>query len=109
MKRRLFKEGLKIPYYELEGKYVYAGYPGHTSKEADNFIFKDTLLFTRFSRGRSSVKAEYVSSVTGNEYEMFLSDFEDVLLNNEQSPKSITGEFCFRKAGANFGVVMLED
>ena len=44
-----------------------------------NFEFEDTLVFKRFSRGRSSVKAHFESLSTGKKYEMFISDLEDVI------------------------------
>jgi len=110
MERRLFKPDLKIPYSEGEGYIKYEGYAfNYPELELNDFIFKDELNFEYFSRGRSSVKAHFQSKITGNLFEMFIRDVEEILLNTDQNLKELKGEFCFRKAGANFGVVLLDE
>lgn len=116
MKRDLFKEDLEIPVEEDQktGGLKYLGYYGYTySTMRKNFCFKDSIKFTKFSKGRSSVKAHFISLNTSNKYEMFLSDFESMLKNEIKDVNMINGiitaEFCFRKAGANYGLTILED
>lgn len=121
MKRILYKDTLQIPYYKvteegygnnkviLSSPYTqYMGYPEHLGTNCPNFIIKDILGFTHFSRGRSSVKAHFKSHINGNKYEMFISDFEEVLLK-EYTVNALEGEFCFRKQGQNYGLALLED
>lgn len=123
MERRLFKKDLEIPYMVKDTKYIpgegyvkteqpytsYLGYRNRKDKTVLNFIFTDTLQFVGFSRGRSSVKANYISQLGDrNEYEMFLSDFEELVLAGD-NVNILSGEFCFRKQGANYGVVKLEE
>lgn len=73
-----------------------------------NFEFEDTLVFTHFSRGRSSVKAHFRSKYTEVRYEMFISDFEDVLKHNRIGNSHIRGKFTFVKKGANYGVKLCD-
>ena len=73
-----------------------------------NFEFEDTLIFKHFSRGRSSVKAHFESQNTGKKYEMFISDLEDVILNNSLTNGRVSGKFTFVKKGQNYGVLLLE-
>ena len=108
MKMKLFNKDLKVPFrLSRDGNKIYLGYPSYEREYVGNSIFETTLMFTGFSRGRSSVKAEYATA-SGDRYEMFLSDVE-VLLLKGINPNEVSGEFCFRKAGSNFGVVLLED
>jgi len=123
LKKEKFKEGMKIPYQTItttydreERKHIeldiphlkYLGYGHSTMEWEDNYIFETTLKFINFSKGRSSVKAHFVSIDTGCEFEMFLSDFEELVKANRSFSK-LKGYFCFRKQGANYGVVLLED
>lgn len=122
MEKRLFKKELQIPfitvtqeynrdlmkYVDVDDYYRYLGYPEYSCNIADNKIFKEHLNFTHFSRGRSSVKAHFKSMLTGNEYEMFISDMEE-LINLEYSMTSLKGYFCFRKQGKNFGITLIHD
>ena len=73
-----------------------------------NFEFEDVLVFTHFSRGRSSVKAHFRSKYTEVKYEMFISDFEDVLKNNRIGNAYVKGKFTFVKKGANYGVKLCD-
>lgn len=109
MKRSLFKKELKIPYKDRDKTRTYLGFYGFCTGEVKNYIFQDTLLFTGFSRGRSSVKVHFKSEITHSEYEMFLKDYELILLNTSQEPRQIVGEFCFRKAGQNYGIVLIDE
>lgn len=72
-----------------------------------NFEFEDTLIFTGFSRGRSSVKAHFESQLTGKKYEMFISDLEDAIKANCFIAK-LTGRFTFVKKGQNYGIMLLK-
>lgn len=74
-----------------------------------NFVFEDTLIFTRFSRGRSSVKAHFESKYTELKYEMFISDFQNVLKQNRIGNCHVTGRFTFVKKGQNYGIVLLKN
>ena len=73
-----------------------------------NFEFEDTLIFTHFSRGRSSVKAHFESQTTGKKYEMFIIDLEDVIKANYSITK-LSGRFTFVKRGQNYGVKLLKE
>ena len=120
MKRSLFKESLEIPHRKMDDYMVYLGYHDYNSKIRQNFMFYDSLCFTGFSRRRSSVKGTFVSNITANKYEMFLTDFEKLLIGNSETEiiqreitpinlQNLIGTFCFRKVGANYyGVVLLE-
>lgn len=73
-----------------------------------NYEFEDVLTFESFSRGCSSVKAHFVSDNTGLKYEMFISDFADVLKSDCIANCRIKGKFTFVKKGKNYGVMLVE-
>ncbi len=93
-------------------KLKYMGYPsGGYNLDVPNFIFEAKLKFEGFTRGRSSVKA--IFSCMENKdidvtYEMFISDFGDIIKANVIKKGVLKGKFAFRKAGANYGLYMLE-
>ena len=123
MKIRLYKEDLQVPFKivttgdynsetrswdKLENPYKrFLGYKMN-SETIKNFIFEDILTFMYFSRGRSSVKAHFTSTSNGNQYEMFIKDLEGLIIS-EYTINALEGRFCFRKQGANFGVVLIEE
>lgn len=65
--------------------------------------FEAELRFTTTSRGRSSVKFHFIDDSTGIEYEMFLTEFERVVMLG-LAPISLKGLFGFHKKGSNFGI-----
>jgi hypothetical protein len=62
---------------------------------------KDALQFVRLSRGRSSVKAVFMSEHYGCEVELFCTDFDDKV--HEMVRGKLSGLFKFRKRGKNYG------
>lgn len=98
--KEICKENGKIEHYYKNGKFAEVFVP--------NFNFVDALDFTHFSRGRSSVKAHFVSCTTNKKYEMFISDFEDCIKNNHLTNSLIKGTFTFVKKGQNYGVKLLK-
>lgn len=69
-----------------------------------NFEFNDKLKYLNYTRGRSSAKIHFKSEITGKEYEMFLTDFDD-LMNGQGFNKNIVESiFTFCKRGANYGI-----
>lgn len=110
MKRKLFKPDLEIPYFQKGVIKSYKGYPEGRFEKEPNYIFTDTIKYSHMARGRSSVKLHFVSTISGNKYEMFVKDAEDILKGTIQVINgTITGEFCFRKAGANYGLAIITD
>lgn len=73
-----------------------------------NFIFQDLLQYSHYVRLSGSVKICFKSLKNGNEYEMFITDFDDLVKLNKNFLK-LEGDFCFRQQGRNYGIVMLED
>lgn len=72
-----------------------------------NTPFHATLLFQRFERGRSSVKAIYRQADDESwEAGMFLSEFES-LVSAGHRPYRIAGEFDFVKRGSNYGLHLI--
>ena len=72
-----------------------------------NDAFDASMEFQCFQRGRSSATAVLKDMATGVQYEMFLSDFQDVMTSNAISACVIAGTFAFVKKGANFGVKLV--
>lgn len=98
---------LKIPVgktYGDEPKKVYLGYGGYAKCFEKNKIFTDTLSYTGFSKGRSSIKFNF-KGLEGTEYEMFLKDFSEIA--KVQAVDRISGEWAFIKRGSNYGVTLI--
>lgn len=74
-----------------------------------NFVFNDTLMFERFSRGCSSVKAHFISNITNKKYEMFITDLQDAILANRFNNQQIVGKFTFTQRGQNYGVKLVKE
>jgi hypothetical protein len=70
-----------------------------------NFIFFDTLIFQGFSRGRSSVTANFTNKEGTMQSSMFVSNFSDIIHDYIKPDfKNLTGYFCMCKKGLNFGL-----
>jgi len=65
------------------------------------------MVLTGQSRGRSSIKFHFETGIEGKKYEMFATDFTEMVKHHNVSG-GITGKRCFRKRGANFGLVLIE-
>lgn len=73
-----------------------------------NHIFYHEFEFQGFSRGRSSVTADFISLDKSLEVSMFVSDFSEVI-NLYIGLKVLKGYFCFVKKGVNYGIKYLGD
>jgi len=73
----------------------------------DNFQFEDTLQYDGYSRGRSSAKICFKSATTGKKYEMFLTDFDDLMNCRGFDKNTITGTWTFCKRGQNYGIKLV--
>lgn len=98
--KEICKENGKVEHYFGNGEIAEVFVP--------NFEFEDELVFEKFSRGRSSVKAHFISCTNDKRYEMFISDFGDVIREGHLIGDRIMGKFSFVKKGQNYGVVLLK-
>lgn len=73
--------------------------------DKENFEFEGQLNYEYITRGRSAARAVYEDTY-GNSYEMFCSDFDD-LVHQVGNVKSVLGKWSFRKQGRNVGLVYL--
>lgn len=96
------KTFLKIPFNKNTGNQL--GYPDYGCEQVDNYFFDATLTFIGFSRGRSSVKVIF-QDIKGIEYEMFATNFSDLVKGCLLDNGVITGEWSFCKRGQNYGIV----
>ena len=84
----------------------YVGY--YNQVMTPNFIFFDTLVFQGFSRGRSSVTADFINKEGTMQSSMFVSNFSDIIHDYIKPDfKNLSGYFCMCKKGANFGLKYL--
>lgn len=72
-----------------------------------NKEFYDELEYIGYSRGRSSIKIKFKSLINNKKYEMFITDFDNLLLDGKFA-NPLKGNFTFCKRGANFGIKMIE-
>ena len=77
-------------------------YKFHDPEWKDNFVFKGTLKYNGFNRGRSAANFTFVDIETNIKYIMFMKDFDEIvsLLSNGQ----LEAFWTFVKRGQNYGV-----
>jgi hypothetical protein len=101
----------EIPFskYWQDGTLSLDSYAGYSADNlTPNFIFFDTLIFQGFSRGRSSVTANFTNKEGTMQSSMFVSNFSDIIhYYIKPDFKNLTGYFCMCKKGANFGLKYL--
>jgi hypothetical protein len=101
------KPAIQIPFYTSGPYKGLAGYPdGYWPMEwRENCVFMDRLIFDGFQRGRSAAHAVFKSTTSGDRYEMFLRDLEDVLrVGGIEKLGYLTTYFTFVKRGMNYGI-----
>lgn len=91
--------------YELGIKKLGDGWDECYFKPNKNFY--DELEYVGYSRGRSSIKINFKSLLTNIHYEMFMTDFNDLLINKCFN-NPLKGNFTFCKRGANYGIKKTE-
>lgn len=110
----LIERGLAGKPREVKGSLIeYYGYiENHVSDDyvtfVENRIFEDTLIYTGYSRGRSSAVFNFKDS-TGATYQMFMTDFDDVLQTKGLVDKQVTAFWTYCKRGQNFGIKLAKD
>lgn len=80
-------------------------YGGNNVKWVSNKVYKDTLEFVRIHDSGNSVGAGFIDA-TGAQFYMFLSDFEEVLLNLDMVDSKVTGYWTYVKKSRYFGIRM---
>lgn len=98
-----FREDLEIPFIDT-GMLGYEDSYYKNIRKVKNHIFTATLKIGVMSRGRSSAKLHFVDKDTLLEYEMFLTDIEDMLKNATIQNGEVSGLFVFVKRGKNYGI-----
>jgi hypothetical protein len=78
-------------------------YPYNPDEWRDNYEFEETLEYVTYYRGRSSATIAFKDS-QGHTYEMFLTDFDDVMKRKGFNGKFVTGKWTFVKRGQNYGI-----
>lgn len=74
----------------------------------ENIEFYAELEYQGYSRGRSSVTINFKGN-KGENYPMFLSDFDDVLKNADIINRKVYGKWTFCKKGKNFGIKIIPE
>lgn len=70
--------------------------------------FQDTLKFVDLYSGRSALGVLW-ENADGARFPMFATDFRDLLLREKFTSLSVSGTWLVRKAGANYGVMLMID
>lgn len=74
----------------------------------DDYIFEDTLTFVDYYKGRSAVHFIFEDK-NKKSYNMFLSDFTNLIKDRILTCGKIHGVWTFRKQGQNYGIYLLQD
>ncbi|MDH3382100.1 MAG: hypothetical protein OEL54_05305 [Flavobacteriaceae bacterium] len=108
MKKYDFNYKIEIPCDYLDGKKIYGGcYNGQPWLES-NRIFVAKMQLTGLYQIGKSIKAYYTDD-SGNQYQMFLNDYLKIDSSRvDKKTKTISGDFCFRRCGNYYGVVLLD-
>lgn len=69
----------------------------------ENKVFEDTLTFIGYERGRSSAVMRFKGS-DGAEYNMFLTDTDDLIKSEDIIGGKVTAKWTFCKRGENYGI-----
>lgn len=70
----------------------------------ENCIFNATMKIYDYSRGRSSVKFILEDRDTRIRYQMFITDFIDVIRSKSLFDGVLNADWTFVKRGANYGI-----
>lgn len=83
-------------------------YPMFVDEWRDNYVFEDTLTYETYHRGRSSATLCFRDS-NGHSYEMFMTDFNDLLKRKGLEGRSVTAKWTFVKRGQNYGIKLADE
>ena len=109
-KEKLYQGNIPIAWYEGYKQYILESYDSRRQPSTiKNFIFKDTLKFKGFERGRSSAVGIFTNEDGTLSSSMFLSNLSDVILLGGCDLTNLSGYFCMCKKGANYGLKYLGD
>lgn len=98
------KKNYQIPFDE-KGNMLSYDYGAHDYK--DPYEFTDTLTYVGYGRGRSAAHF-YFKDSKNKTYNMFISDFDDLIKTGKFSSGTITATFTFVKKGQNFGIQLVK-
>ena len=80
----------------------------HSYVWEQNSVFEDTLFYEGYSGSSSgNSKVLFLSLKSGRHFGMFMSDFNDVILQKRFIDNQIKGSFCFCKKGNAQGVRLI--
>ena len=109
-KEKLYLGSIPISYLNYYQHYRLDSYNGsYEAPPYKNFIFKDTLKFKGFERGRSSAVGIFTNEAKNLSSSMFLSNVSDVILLGGCDLTNLSGFFTICKKGANYGLKYLGD
>jgi len=83
-------------------------YPYNPNEWRDNYEFEETLTYKTYYRGRSSATIAFTDS-KDRQYEMFMTDFDDLMTRKGLNGKEVTGRWTFVKRGQNYGIRLADD
>lgn len=107
-KEKLYQGNIPIAYRNYDQTYILESFAWSYKEEGyKNFIFKDTFKFKGFSRGRSSVTADFINEDRTLSSSMFLSNVSDVILLGGCDLANLSGFFTMCKKGNNYGLKYL--
>ena len=101
------KQKLLIPFTKTGGFVEYAWGDRERYEWKENYEWEDILEYTGYSRGCSSIKLILNSELNGKRYEMFISDFDDILKKHGFSVFGEKHTYTFCKKGANYGIKLV--
>jgi hypothetical protein len=105
------KTDYKIPFNSLTNQMLSYPEPWQHMQEIivwkDNIEWDDELQYETYSRGRSAINFIFKSNITGTQYLMFVSDFDNVVPFMIQG--KLKGRFICHKQGCNYGMKLVNN
>lgn len=74
-----------------------------------NTPFEATLRIFELTRGRSSIKYHLIDDLTGQRWEMFVTDMLDLLTTCAVNHGVVHGRWHVVKRGTNYGISLIAD
>lgn len=97
----------EAPYWERDGVRHFQDYGWRQVNYCEVGEFTTTLKFVEISRGRSSLKFNFVDIDGKNQYAMFQSGFEEMIKVVTMVNGDVTGTFRHIAWSDNYGIEMV--
>ena len=94
---------LQIPFTK-DGRFLPYAEEWRELEWRENYTFDATMEVTGFMRGRSAARWRVVDKETSVVYDMFMSEFNDMMKQTTIKKGVVSGNWTFCKKGSNYSI-----